>query len=112
MVVLYQVPFNIKDWSVALPASIVAVGALIYIFIWALRQLKGMGIIGHADKPEAQEVSSKKLTAEQELQVREMIDSIVWKRNEKGGLHWANNQIIRWMWEEEDKKDRRKMPRS
>lgn len=34
-----QAPFNPKDWSLALPASILALGFLVYIGVWAAEKL-------------------------------------------------------------------------
>lgn len=36
---IIQAPFNPKEWSLALPASILALGFLIYVCVWAAEKL-------------------------------------------------------------------------
>jgi hypothetical protein len=95
-----QAPFSIKEWENSVPAWLIAFAFLVYVGVWTAKQLKG--IFG---------ASPDGLTAQQQIEVKRLIDETVWKRDAKGGLHWANNQITRWLWEEEEQKERRKEPR-
>lgn len=82
------------------------------MFVWAAKQLNQIGAF-KSREDRSKEIRG--LSAEQREEVRLMIERLekdVWKRGEKGGLHYANNQINRWLWEEEENLDRRKKPRS
>lgn len=83
---IVQVPFDPKNWSI-LPISIIAVGFLVYIGVWAAKQL---GIV----KPK----ENGHLTARQELEVRGLIDSMCIMRGEPGGLHYLNNKLRELLW--------------
>lgn len=95
-----QLPVNPKDWSVALPASILGLVALIYVLVWSIKQLAPV-FKGTSEKPTG-------LTAQQCLEVRQLIEDMVIKPGELGGLHDLKNKVTRLLWKGEE---RRREPR-
>jgi hypothetical protein len=106
---LTQLPINAKDWSVALPASILGLVAFIYVLVWAVKQLAPV-----FSKPDAPAVKNGNggLSPSQKMEVRDLIESMVIRQGQPGGLHDLSNKLKRILWAAEDKEERRKEPRS
>lgn len=98
-----QSPFGVKDFGDSIPAWLIAFSFLVSLGVWTAKQLKG--IFGVQDKSNTN--SEDGLSPKQELQVRKLIEDLVVKTGEKGGLHDLKNKVTSLLWQhEEDEKNK------